>query len=143
MKATRRGYTLLFAVVAISLAGLAILLLARAGTNLTFEGNRMYREACVRNLLASGKAWAQAQIARGGVEAERTVELDAAALGVTGGTLKVTAVPAGEIRIEAMCRRGGQTLRKEAAFAMPGLPRRRPGPPTIPTSRQRRLDQAS
>jgi hypothetical protein len=118
MKTKKGGYILLFVLFALSMVGTAVLLLARGSNSLTFESNRTYRQLCVRNLLASGRAWAQAESAKGALTAGQVAQLETDSSAVAGGQLTVTVLAAGQVRIEAAAMRGGQTLRSQEVYAI-------------------------
>jgi hypothetical protein len=111
------GFVLLYAVLITALVGMAVFLLAHSVENMVFESNQMYARARSRNLIASGKAWIDANAAQGRPAAPRDLNVDA--LGVPGGRLTVAAIKSPDqgmtARIQAVCVQGRNSLRREVA----------------------------
>lgn len=123
MKTKKGGYILVFVLFALSMVATAVLLLARGSNSLSFESNRTHREFCVRNLLASGRAWAQAQSAKGALTAGQVAQLETDSSGLAEGKLTVTVVAPDQVRIEAHPRRS----MRDADSPVGQEPYRRPG----------------
>ena len=108
------GFALVLVVMAIALVGLEMFVLTGGSNTMLFQSNTAYLQACERNLVASGLAWAKRNI-----EDERssagTVDLNVAAMNVRGATLSVTiGTPRdkeADVQINTSCSRGRLTLR--------------------------------
>jgi hypothetical protein len=115
---SRRGFVLVFVIVAILIIGIEMFVLGAMANTLQYQSHRVYLEACERNLLASGLAWARQNIQESsGENRGRTIQLDVSEMGVPGSALSVTVGAAGpEVRIQTSCRRGRQRLNHSGTY---------------------------
>jgi hypothetical protein len=125
MKRPRQnGFALVLVVVAIVVVGLEMFVLAGGANTMLFQANTAYLQACERNLVASGLAWARRNI-EGEETFDKTVELDVTALSIRaeGATLSVTVdTPRDkelQVRINTSCSRSRLTLRHNEQYRIP------------------------
>ena len=95
--------------------------LANGANTMLFESDTAYLDACKRNLVASGLAWAGRNIKNESRETfNRTIELDTADMSIRGSTLSVTIdIPRdkkAEVQINTSCSRGKRTLRHKDKY---------------------------
>ena len=114
----RKGFSIVLALLAVSLAGMAMAMLAAASGNLAFSSRRAYIEACDRNLRASALAWTRRRpAAAGDTPKNEKIELNTAALEIPNARLSVTRLPEknGQPRwkITTHCRRKRMAIRTE------------------------------
>jgi len=117
MKNTRqKGAALVLAITAMAIIGLEMHVLSSGANTMLFQSNSAYLEACKRNLITSGLAWAKRNIKNNSTETfEKTVELDVGKLNIKDSNLIVTlSVPTNkepQAQINASCSRSRQTLK--------------------------------
>jgi hypothetical protein len=108
------GFALVLVVMAIALVGLEMFVLTGGSNTMLFQSNTAYLQACERNLVASGLAWARRNT-KGERTSGTTIDLDVTAMNVRGATVSVaTGAPRGnraEVQINTSCGRGRLTLR--------------------------------
>ena len=97
--------------------------LANGANTMLFESDTAYLDACKRNLVASGLAWAGRNIKNESSpprRINRTIELDTADMSIRGSTLSVTIdIPRdkkAEVQINTSCSRGRRTLRHKDKY---------------------------
>ncbi len=115
MRTRDKGFLLTFVIVALALMSAVMFVLTGGSNAMLFHADAAYLQAVERNLLASGLAWAQANIAANGAAAvAKPVELTTEGFGTPNATLTVaiTQVQANQatVRIAASCSKGRQTL---------------------------------
>ena len=139
---TRRqgGFVIVFAILTIGLVATAVYLLSHSAQTMVMESNRMAVEARCRDLLASGKAWADHN-AFGGAglagtgpgEVGQDKKLDVSATGWPGDSLTVVlaVAPDGkpQVKITATCIQGRRQATRELTYAP-----RRPAADSRPTA---------
>jgi len=108
------GFALVLVIVAITLVGLEMFVLTGGSNTMLFQSNTAYLQACERNLVSSGLAWARRNT-KGERTSGTTIDLDVAAMNVRGATLSVTiGTPRdkeADVQINTSCSRGRLTLR--------------------------------
>jgi hypothetical protein len=111
------GFVLVFVIVAILIIGIEMFVLGAMANTLQYQSHRVYLEACQRNLLGSGLAWARQNIqeSSGGIR-DHTIELDVSEMDVPGSTLSVTVGAGSEVQIQTSCHRGRQTLNHSGTY---------------------------
>jgi len=120
MKETKtEGFVLVMVIVAIALAGMVMFVLSEGSRTMIFQTDTAYLNACRRNLVSSGLAWAKANAASA---AEGEAVLDVNDLGVREASLKVSVVSdsneAPGVLIATSVSRRTRTLRDEAVWPM-------------------------
>jgi len=123
IRAKRDGYALIAAVVAVALAGVAILVLSSGSNGLLIEADRAHAEACGRNLAASALAWARDNAAKLPPAGQAgPVRLDAEALDIPGAAVDIVPLePDGSllrVRIDVQCRRGRINLKRSTTYVL-------------------------
>ena len=115
MRERNKGFLLTFVIVALALMGTVIFVLAGGSNAMLFHADTAYLQAVERNLLASGLAWARANIAAKGTAAvAEPVKLSTEGFGAPNAalTVAITQVQADRatVRIATSCSKGRQTL---------------------------------
>ncbi|MHC4510038.1 MAG: hypothetical protein ACYTAO_13955 [Planctomycetota bacterium] len=122
MKALKkRGFVLILVITAMAVIGIEMFVLAGVANTMQFQSHGAYLQACRRNLMASGLAWAKQNIPdKTGEVVPQTIELDVSKMNVRGSDLDLTVSPPSdqqvEILIKTSCTRGRQTLRGENKY---------------------------
>ena len=116
MKHTKQnGFVLLLVVVAIGLIGAEMFVLTSSANQILFQSDTAYLQACERNLVTSGLAWAKRNMNNEDMETfNRPVELDVTSMSIYGATLSVNIDPAKEgkteVQINTSCIHDRRTL---------------------------------
>jgi len=90
--------------------------LTSGANTLLFQADTAYLEACKRNLITSGLAWAKRNIRNNNRETfDKAVELDVSKMDIRASSLIVTiSIPTDkepQVQINASCSRGRRTFR--------------------------------
>ncbi len=131
----QKGFVLILVITAMAIIGLEMYVLTGGANTMLFQSDTAYLEACKRNLITSGLAWAKQNIRNNSRETfEKTVELDVSKMpgnagfrlkpavgGIRGSTLIVTirGLPTGEepqAQINTRVSRGRRTLRGDGKY---------------------------
>ncbi len=130
-KPRQKGFALVLVITALALIGLEMHLLTSGANTMLFQADTAYLEACKRNLITSGLAWAKRNIRNNNRDTfEKTVELDVSKMpgnagfrlkpavgGIRGSSLIVTiSVPTDkepQAQINVSCGRGRRTFRDD------------------------------
>lgn len=117
----QNGFILIFVVVAIALIGVMMTVLTTSANKIMFQSDTAYLQACERNLVTSGLAWAKRNIKNESRENyNRTIELDVTSMKISGVTLSVNiATPKDnetEVQINTSCSRIRRTLRHDEKY---------------------------
>lgn len=120
-KRRQNGFVLLLVIVALSVVAIVMFVLTNIAGTMQFQSHSVYLQACERNLLASGLAWAGQNIRNKSGEAfEKKVELDIGEMNIRGPALDVaismTPNREAEVKIEGSCSRGRQTRKVSGEF---------------------------
>ena len=120
-KPRQKGFVLILVITAMAIIGLEMHVLTSGANTMLFQSDTAYLEACKRNLVTSGLAWAKQNIRNKSRETfEKTVELDVSKMNIRGSTLIVTiSIPTGEepqAQINASCSRGRRTFRGDGKY---------------------------
>jgi len=120
-KPRQKGFVLILVITAMAIIGLEMHVLTSGANTMLFQSDTAYLEACKRNLITSGLAWAKQNIRNKSRETfEKTVELDVGKMNIRGSTLIVTiSIPTGEepqAQINASCSRGRRTFRGDGKY---------------------------
>jgi len=115
------GFVLILVITAIALIGIEMFVLASIANTMQFQSHAAYLQACERNLLASGLAWAKKNIPdKTGETLDQTIKLDVSEMNIRLSALEVTISPApdkeAEVHINTSCSRGRQTLRGSGTY---------------------------
>ena len=117
----QNGFVLLLVVVAIGLIGAEMFVLTSSANQILFQSDTAYLQACERNLVTSGLAWAKRNMNNEGIETfNRPIELDVASMSIHGATLSVQIETAkdeeAEVQINTSCIRDRRTLIRNYKF---------------------------
>ncbi len=120
-KLKRDGFILLLIITVIALIGIQLSVLAAVSNIMLFQSDEAYLQACERNIMASGRAWARQNIRNKSSESlNKTVELDVTEMNIRGSVLNVTiSTSTGgepEVRINTSCTRGRQTIKRDKKY---------------------------
>jgi hypothetical protein len=122
MKNTRRkGAALVLAITAMAIIGLEMHVLSSGSNIMLFQSDRAYLEACKRNLIMSGLAWAKRNIRNNTTETfEKSTELSVGRLNIKDSNLIVTiSIPADkepQAQINVSCSRSRRTLKSDEKY---------------------------
>ena len=114
----KNGFVLILVITAMAVIGVEMFALAGVAKIMLFQSDMAYLQACQRNLVASGLAWAKRNIQNKSSEAfDKTIELDVAEMNIRSSTLGVTmSIPTDdepEVQINTSCSRRRRTLRSD------------------------------
>ncbi|MEE9370652.1 MAG: hypothetical protein V3W45_04180 [Sedimentisphaerales bacterium] len=117
----KNGFVLVLVILAMAIIGATMLVLTAGAKTMVFQSNTAYLQACQRNLVASGLAWAKQQIKSQSKEnLDRTIRLDVTETDIRGSTLAVfIRIPTDkepEVQINASCTRARRTLRHDDKY---------------------------
>lgn len=117
----KNGFVLVLVILAMAIIGATMLVLSAGANTMVFQSNTAYLQACQRNLVASGLAWAKQQIKSQSKEnLDRTIRLDVTETDIRGSTLAVLIrIPTDkepEVQINASCSRARRTLRHDDKY---------------------------
>ncbi len=120
-KKRKNGYVLVLVIVAMAVIGVTMSVLTAGAKTMVFQSNTAYLQACQRNLVASGLAWAKQQIkSQDKKNLDKTIRLDVTETDIRGSTLAVLIrIPTDkepEVQINASCSRARRTLRHDNKY---------------------------
>jgi hypothetical protein len=112
----RNGFILILVVAAISLIGAMMIVLTDSANKILFQSDTAYLNACERNLVTSGLAWAKWNIKNESKQIfDRPIELDVSSMSIHGATLSINIVTPkdeeAEVQINTSCSHDRRTLR--------------------------------
>ncbi len=122
MKKTRqKGFALVLVITAMAIIGLEMHVLSSGANTMLYQSDRAYLEACKRNLITSGLAWAKRNIQNNSIETfEKNVELNIGKLNIKDSSLIVTiTTPPGkgpQAQINVSCSRSRQTFKSDKKY---------------------------
>lgn len=117
-KPRRKGFALVLVITAMAIIGLEMHVLTSGANTMLFQSDTAYLEACKRNLITSGLAWAKRNIQNNNKETfEKAVELDVSKMNIRASSLIVTiSIPTEkepQAQINVSCSRGRRTFRDD------------------------------
>ncbi|MDT8303071.1 MAG: type II secretion system protein [Sedimentisphaerales bacterium] len=120
-KTKQKGFALVLVIVAMAIIGLEMHVLSSGANTMMYQSNRAYLEACKRNLISSGQAWAKQNIRNNNVDIfEKSVELDIGKLNMKDSSLTVTiTIPPDkepQAQINTSCSRSRQTFKSDKIY---------------------------
>ena len=120
-KVKRNGFVMIFIIVLLALITAEMFALTVGSNTILFESNTAYLEACKRNLVASGLAWAEKNIKNKNTKGlSKIIELNLADTHFKKASLSIIMTKPenkqAEIQINASCSRGRQTLRHDEIY---------------------------
>jgi hypothetical protein len=120
-KIRQNGFVLVLVIIAIVLVGTASYILADGTNTMLFQSDTAYLQACERNLMASGLAWAKQNIKnRNQSSFNKMIELDTANLGIRGSSLNIfigiSRDKQAEVQIDTSCSRARQTFKRDNRY---------------------------
>jgi len=115
------GFVLLLVILAIAVVGIEMFVLTNISGTMQFQSHTVYLQACERNLMASGLAWARQNIRnKSGQTSGGKIELDVSEMNILNSALDVTInMPSdreAEFFISSSCSRGRQTRKGGNTF---------------------------
>ena len=122
MKNSRqKGAALVLAITAMAIIGIEMHVLSSGANTMLFQSDRAYLEACKRNLITSGLAWAKRNIQNNSTENfEKSIELDVDKLNISESSLIVTitipTIKKPQAQINVSCSRKRRTLRSDEKY---------------------------
>jgi hypothetical protein len=119
----QQGFVLILVIMAIIVFGIELFALSGIANTMQFESNAAYLNACRRNLLASGLAWARENGGdKSGEVFDTTVQLDVKKMNIRGSVLDVTirrtSDGRAEVQIDTSCSRGRRTLKGAGKYGI-------------------------
>jgi len=120
-KIKQNGFVLVVVIMSIAIIAIEMAVLTGGSNAILFQTNTAYLQACRRNLVASGLAWAEKNIKNGNKQIfDKTVELDIADMNIRRASLSVTVrAPVNkkaEVQINSSVSRGRRTLRHKGKY---------------------------
>ena len=120
-KIKQNGFVLVVVIMSIAIIAIEMAVLTGGSNAILFQTNTAYLQACRRNLVASGLAWAEKNINNGNKQIfDKTVELDIADMNIRRASLSVTVrAPVNkkaEVQINSSVSRGRRTLRHKGKY---------------------------
>jgi hypothetical protein len=115
-KPRQKGFALVLVITAMAIIGLEMYVLTGGSNTMLFQSDTAYLEACKRNLITSGLAWAKRNIRNNNRETfDMAVELDVSKMNIRASSLIVTiSIPTDkepQAQINVSCSRGRRTFR--------------------------------
>lgn len=119
----QQGFVLILVIIAIILFGIELFALSGIANTMQFESNAAYLNACRRNLLSSGLAWARENGANNSGEvSDKKIQLETSKMNIRGSALDVTihrtSDGQAEVQIDASCSRGRRTLKGTGKYGI-------------------------
>jgi len=110
-----KGFILILVIILIILIGFIMSFLTCGANIMVYQSNNTYLQACERNLVASGLAWAKINIQKENRDIiDKMIELDVTDMNIRDSTLVVTIkIPSEnqpEVQISTSCSCGRKTL---------------------------------
>ncbi len=120
-KPRKNGFVLVLVITAMVIIGLEMHVLSSGANTMLYQSDRAYLEACKRNLITSGLAWAKRNIRNNSIETfEKSIELDVGNLNIRDSSLIVTInIPTNEepqAQINVSCSRSRRTLKSDKKY---------------------------
>ena len=125
-KPRQKGFALVLVITAMAIIGLEMHVLTSGANTMLFQADTAYLEACKRNLITSGLAWAKRNIRNNNKETfEKAVELDVSKIFYGSGSRRIRdaslivtirGLPtdkAPQAQINVSCSRGRRTFKDE------------------------------
>ena len=121
-KPRQKGFALVLVITAMAVIGLEMYVLTGGSNIMLFQSDTAYLEACKRNLITSGLAWAKLNVRNNNKETfEKTVELDVSKMNIHDASLIVTirGLPTDEepqAQINVSCSRSRRTFKADDKY---------------------------
>jgi len=117
----KNGFVLVLVITAIAVIAVTMLVLTAGANTMLFQSDAAYLQACQRNLVVSGLAWAKQQIKSQSKESlDQTIKLDVTDMNIRGSALavliRISADKEPEVQINASCSRARRTLRHDDKY---------------------------
>ena len=130
MKKTRqKGFALVLVITAMAIIGFEMHVLTSGANSMLFQSDTAYLEACKRNLITSGLAWAKRNVRNNNKETfEKAVELDVSKIFYGNGSRRIRdaslivtirGLPADKVpqaQINVSCGRGRRTFKDDGKY---------------------------
>ena len=128
-KPRQKGFALVLVITAMAIIGLEMHVLTSGANTMLFQSDTAYLEACERNLITSGLAWAKRNIRNNNKETfEKAVELDVSKIFYGSGSRRIRdaslivtirGLPtdkAPQAQINVSCSRGRRTFKDDSKY---------------------------
>jgi len=127
-KPRQKGFALVLVITAMAIIGLEMHVLTSGANTMLFQSDTAYLEACERNLITSGLAWAKRNIRNNNKETfEKAVELDVSKIFYGSGsrrirdaslivTISTPTDKAPQAQISVSCSRGRRTFKDDSKY---------------------------
>lgn len=120
-KLRQKGFVLVLVITAVAIIGIEMFVLASIANTMQFQSHTAYLQACERNLLASGLAWARQNVPdKTGESSAKTIQLDVSEMNIRAAALDVTIRVGPEKEVDVLvntsCSRGRQTLKGSGTY---------------------------
>ena len=120
-----KGFVLLLLFTVIILLGVVMVLLSTASNTMMFQANKVYLQACERNLIFSGMNWAQLNIQKDNSQIiNNTIELDVNDMNILRSSLNINTIGPGDpnekyqVQITATCGRARLNLESDEIYTI-------------------------
>ena len=124
MKKNReKGFILILVIMLIQMIGIIVYILTSEAQTILYQANSTHLQACERNLIASGQAWAKINIPKdSGDTSGKMIELDVTEMDIRGSSLVVNlSIPTEtqpQVQIRTSCSRGRKTLTSDQTYTI-------------------------
>ena len=127
-KPRQKGFALVLVITAMAIIGLEMYVLTGGSNIMLFQSDTAYLEACKRNLITSGLAWAKRNIRNNNKETfEKAVELDVSKIFYGSGsrrirdaslivTISTPTDKTPQAQISVSCSRGRRTFKDDSKY---------------------------
>jgi hypothetical protein len=128
-KPRQKGFALVLVITAMAIIGLEMHVLTSGANTMLFQADTAYLEACKRNLITSGLAWAKRNVRNNNKETfEKAVELDVSKIFYGSGSRRIRdaslivtirGLPtdkAPQAQINVSCSRGRRTFKDDGKY---------------------------
>lgn len=116
-----KGMVMVVVITVIAIIGAVMLFLTSASNTMVFQANHAYLNACQRNLITSGVAWAKTNIEKQNEQyLNKLTELNVTEMNILHAALNVSISVSPntkpDVRISTSCNRGSQTLKSDNTY---------------------------
>ncbi|MHC4243375.1 MAG: hypothetical protein ACYSU4_13295 [Planctomycetota bacterium] len=120
-KPRKNGFVMILVITAMAIIGLQMHVLSSGANTMLYQSDRAYLNACKRNLITSGLAWAKRNIQNNSTETfEKTVDLNIDKLNIKDSSLIVTiSLPTNQqpqAQINVSCSRNRRTFKSDKKY---------------------------
>jgi len=117
----RKGAALVLAITAMAIVGIEMHVLSSGSNTMLYQSDRAYLEACERNLVMSGLAWAKQNVQSNNTDIfQKSINLDVSNLNISNPSLivKINTLTKGwsQAQISVSCSRSRRTLKSDEIY---------------------------